>query len=130
MILVDTSVWIDYFRNSATRETALLDELLQKDRLATGDLIITELYQGIKTPREIKLLNEPTASLEYFDLCGRDIALKAAENYRYLRKKGQTVRKTIDVIIATFCIENHIKLIHADRDFTPFEELLGLQALH
>lgn len=129
MVLVDTSVWIDYFRGTETRQVSLLDDLLAKDRIIIGDLIITELMQGFRYQRELNAISEVVELLEYRDLVGREIAEKSAENYRYLRKRGATVRKTIDVIIGTFCIENGIYLLYDDRDFTQMESHLGLKVI-
>jgi predicted nucleic acid-binding protein len=129
MVLADTSVWIDYFRGVYSPQTNKLDELLEDDRIATGDLIIAELMQGFRTKSQIATAQQIISRLEYFDLVGKDIAFKAAENYRLLRKEGITIRKTIDVIIGTFCIENNFKLLHTDRDFEPMSEYLGLVEL-
>ena len=129
MVLVDTSVWIDYFRGRNSPQTNKLDELLDDERIATGDLIIAELMQGFRTKSQIVAAQNIISRLEYFDLVGKDIAFKAAENYRLLRKEGISIRKTIDIVIGTFCIENNFKLLHADRDFEPMTEYLGLVAL-
>lgn len=129
MVLVDTSVWIDYFRGTETPQVFLLDGILGRDRIIIGDLIITELMQGFRYKKELAAISEIVNLLEYKDLVGREIAEKSAENYMYLRKKGATVRKTIDVIIGTFCIENEIFLLHDDRDFTPMEKHLGLKVI-
>ncbi len=129
MILVDSSVWIDYFRGKATRQTELLEHYLTRERLATGDLILAEVFQGIQSKQELALVEEYFQLLLYFDMVGKKIALKAAENNRLLRQKGYTVRKTIDVLIGTFCIENSISLLHNDRDFEPMELMLGLSAV-
>ena len=129
MVLVDTSVWIDYFLAKSNRQTIALDNLFDTERICIGDLIITELMQGFKTKREISIANQIISRLEYYDLVGKDIAFKAAENYRNLRQNGITIRKTIDVIIGTFCIENQIKLLHNDRDFDPLVKLIGLEIL-
>ncbi len=129
MVLVDTSVWIDYFRGTETPQVFLLDGMLARDRIIIGDLIITELMQGFRYKKELAAISEIVNLLEYRDLVGREIAEKSAENYRYLRKKGATVRKTFDVIIGTFCIENDIYLLHDDRDFTPMEKYLGLKVI-
>jgi len=126
MVLADTSIWIDFFRGIDSRETDLLNSLLDEERIATGDLIIAELMQGFTTKSQISAATKIIQHLEYFDLVGRDISFKATENYRLLRKKGITIRKTIDTIIATFCIENKIKLLHNDRDYDPFGKYLGL----
>ncbi len=127
MIVADTSVWIDYFNGIDALHTQLLDHELLKNRIVTGDLIITELLQGFRTEKDYALAKEIMNALEYHDFVGRDIAFKAAQNFRKLRKKGITVRKTIDVIIATFCIENNFELIHNDRDFDPMEKHLKLK---
>jgi predicted nucleic acid-binding protein len=129
MILVDTSVWIDYFSGKETQQVFLLDDLLKEDRIIIGDLILTELLQGFRYKRDLIAISEVVKLLEYRDLVGKEIAEKSAENYRYLRRKGATVRKTIDVIIGTFCIENGINLLHADRDFDPMEKHLGLKVI-
>ncbi|MBN1600309.1 MAG: PIN domain nuclease [Chitinispirillaceae bacterium] len=126
MVLVDTSVWIDYFRGVDSPQANRLDLLLDEERVVTGDLIIAELMQGFRTKAQITIAHKIISSLEYYNLVGKEIALKAAENYRFLRKQGITIRKTIDVIIGTFCIENGIKLLHCDHDFQPMETYLNL----
>jgi len=127
MIVVDTSAWIDYFRGIVAPHTDTLDSQLQTNRIIIGDLIIIELLQGFKTKKEYDQARKLIEKLEYRDLVGRTIALQSAENFRILRSKGITVRKTIDVIIATFCIENGFQIIHNDRDFDPMEKYLGLK---
>jgi predicted nucleic acid-binding protein len=127
MVLVDTSVWIDYFRGIESRHTRMLDQCLDENRVATGDLIIIELLQGFKSKWQIEAAHQIISRLEYYDLVGRDIAYRATENYRVLRDKGITVRKTIDTIIGTFCIVNQMKLLHNDRDFDPMTKYLGLK---
>lgn len=129
MVLVDTSAWIDYFRGVDARHTRRLDECLGADRVATGDLIIAELMQGFRTKHELTAAREIIARLEYFDMAGKEVAYKAAENYRFLRAKGITVRKTMDMLIGTFCIERGIALLHNDRDFDPMERHLGLRVV-
>lgn len=119
MIVVDTSVWIDYVNGVATAQTDLLDIELQRSRIVVGDLIITEFLQGFRDDKQFHEAKNLMDSLEYHDFVGKSIAEKAAENFRTLRKNGITVRKTIDVLIATFCIENGFELIHSDRDFDP-----------
>jgi predicted nucleic acid-binding protein len=126
MVIADTSIWIDYFRGVESRETDLLNTLLDEERIATGDLIIAELMQGFRTKSQITTATQIINRLEYYDLCGREISYKAAENYRLLRKKGVTVRKTIDTLIGTFCIEKNFKLLHNDRYFDPMAQFLGL----
>ncbi|MGO8694993.1 MAG: PIN domain nuclease [Rectinemataceae bacterium] len=127
MIIADTSAWIDYFRGLSAPHTDLLDFELSRNRIATGDLIIAEFLQGFRNEgdyQEAKLLME---SLEYYDLVGKNIAVAASRNFLTLRREGITVRKTIDVLIATFCTENDLELIHNDRDFDQIEEKLGLR---
>jgi predicted nucleic acid-binding protein len=129
MIVADTSVWIDYFRGVAAPHTDLLDRALSESRIIIGDLILAELLQGFSSEREFQIAKQLMDGLEYRDFVGRDMAMAAAQNYRALRRQGITVRKTIDVLIATFCIENGFGLIHNDRDFEPMEQLLGLRVL-
>ena len=126
MIVADTSVWIDYVRGLDARHTNILDYELLYNRVITGDIIIAEFLQGFREDKDFLEAKKIMDSLEYRDFPGKEIALHAAENFRTLRKKGITVRKTIDVIIATFCIENGFELIHNDHDFDPMEEHLGL----
>ncbi len=127
MIVVDTSVWIDYVNGIITPQTNLLDIELENSRIVTGDLIITEFLQGFRDDKQYYEAKELMESLDYCDFVGKEIAIKAAENFRKLRKKGITVRKTIDVLIATFCVENGYELIHNDKDFDQMEEILGLR---
>lgn len=127
MILVDSSVWIDYFRGAATPQTDKLDGLLGSEPIATGDLILAEVLQGFASDRDFNLARKLMTSLVVVDLAGRDIAVLAAKNFRALRARGVTVRKTIDTIIATRCIENRMALLYSDRDFDPFVEHLGLR---
>ncbi len=126
MIVADTSVWIDYAKGIDAPHTNILDYELIYNRVVTGDIIMVEFLQGFKNDREYLIAKQIMDSLEYRDFLGKEIAIQAANNYRKLRKQGITVRKTIDVIIATFCVENRFPLIHNDRDFDPMEEILGL----
>ena len=127
MIVADTSAWIDYVRGIDAPHTNLLDYELDHSRIVTGDLIIAEFLQGFRYEEDYQKAKQIMESLEYHDFVGKDIALRAARNYRKLRNSGTTVRKTIDVIIATFCIENDFDLLHNDRDFDPMESMLGLR---
>lgn len=127
MILVDSSVWIGYFRAADTPQVALLDSLLGRTRIAVGDLIAAEVLQGVHSQKEFKAVKKAFDAFTRLDLGGYDLAVKAAQNYRLLRAKGVTLRKTIDTLIATRCIEDDLTLLHADRDFAPFVEHLGLQ---
>ena len=127
MIVADTSAWIDYFKGVSAPHTDILDLELSRNRIVTGDLIIAEFLQGFREERDYQEAKRIMDSLEYRDMVGKDIALAASQNYRLLRKSGITIRKTIDVIIATFCIENDFELIHNDRDFDGIEQQLGLR---
>ena len=126
MILVDSSVWIDYFNGAANTQTDQLDQLLGKEPVAAGDLILTEVLQGFRHDREYQIAKTLFADVETIDMLGRDIAIKSADNFRALRKRGITVRKTADVIIATFCIERGLPLLFSDKDFKPFVNHFGL----
>jgi predicted nucleic acid-binding protein len=110
-----------------TPQTNILDIELENRRVATGDLIMAEFLQGFREDKQFQEAKKLMDSLEYHDFVGREIAISAAQNFRKLRKKGITIRKTIDVLIATFCIEYGFELLHNDRDFDPMEEVLGLR---
>ena len=127
MVLVDTSVWVDYFNGVGTPESNVLDRLVGSGYLLTGDLIHAELLQGFIRDAEYRRAQDLLAAIPYADLVGREVALATAENYRRLRARGITIRKTIDVIIGTFCILHDHELLHADRDFDPMEKYLDLR---
>ncbi len=127
MILVDSSVWIDYFKGTITVQTGTLDNLLGQQPLAIGDLILTEVLQGFDNERDFKDAMEMLTSLLVVELGGQEIAIQAAKNFRALRRLGVTVRKTINTVIATRCIESGYDLLHNDRDFDPFAKHLGLR---
>jgi hypothetical protein len=127
LILVDSSVWIDYFQGKITAQTEKLDSLLGQELLAIGDLILTEVLQGFRNERDFNDARKMLTSLIVVVLGGKEIAIQAAENFRALRKFGVTVRKTIDTVIATRCIESGYDLLHDDRDFDPFAKHLGLR---
>ena len=129
MIVADTSVWIDYVNGVFSEQTDMLDRELGQNRIATGDLIIVEFLQGFRNEKQYQIAKNMMDSLEYHDFVGREVAVKAAQNFRKLRKQGITVRKTIDVLIATFCIEHGFVLLHNDRDLDPMESILGLQVM-
>lgn len=129
MVLVDTSVWVDYFNGVESWQADHLDRLLGSGLVLIGDLILAELLQGFAKDADRNRARTLLSDLEYADLVGRDVALAAAENYRKLRRRGVTVRKTIDVVIGTFCIVNGHELLHADRDFDPMERYLGLRVV-
>jgi len=126
MILVDSSVWIDYFNGNDTTETKKLDLYLGVQPIAIGDIILIEVLQGFKYDQDYQTAKNLLTSLTIYNLLGVELAIKSAENYRFLRKKGVTIRKTNDVIIATFCIENNLLLLFTDRDFKPFVTHLNL----
>jgi predicted nucleic acid-binding protein len=129
MILVDTSVLIDYFKGIETQETNLLDKALSNDSVAIGDLILLEILQGFRSDKDYDTAKEHLQVLPQFSMLSQEIAINAAENYRMLRKRGITIRKTADVIIATFCINKSIPLLFADKDFIPFTKHLKLQSV-
>nr|WP_297459503.1 PIN domain nuclease [uncultured Halomonas sp.] len=128
MTLVDSSVWIDYFRGTATPQTDKLDLLLGSEPIVTGDLVLTEVLQGFGSDHDFNQAKRLLTSLAVIDLGGRDIAIQAARNFRTLRALGITVRKTIDTVIATRCIESGYALLYSDRDFDPFVARLGLRS--
>ena len=130
MIVVDTTVWIDYLQGVQNRETDWLDSELDRQRLALTDLILCEVLQGVSDERKAKEVEELLLKFEVFANGGVALAREAARNYRTLRKRGHTVRKTIDCLIATFCLEAGHSLLHRDRDFDPFERFLELSVVH
>jgi predicted nucleic acid-binding protein len=129
MVLIDSSVWINYFNGKITWQTEILDQMLLQIPVLTGDLILTEVLQGFRSNKDFRKAKEIMNILPCKEMVGTNIAIQSAENYRKLRKKGVTVRKTIDVIIGTFCIEENIPLLHDDKDFAPMEEYLGLKTI-
>ena len=126
MILVDSSVWIDYFRGQSSAQTDRLDELLSQQPILIGDIILTEVLQGFTSDSDFNKALRMLAALELIEIGGREVAIQAARNYRLLRARGVTVRKTIDTLIATRCMEDGISLLFSDRDFQPFVDHLGL----
>lgn len=129
MVVVDTTVWIDYFRGSVTRETEWLDRELQRQRLGLTDLILCEVLQGIRSPRAFAQVRRDLLMFEVIESGGIETAVAAAQNYQSLRRQGYTIRKTLDCLIATVCLRKRLKLLHRDRDFDPFEKLLGLEVV-
>lgn len=129
MILVDSSVWVDYFRGVDSAPVEKLDLLLGSEPLAIGDLILTEVLQGFTAERDFMTAKRLLMSLHVVEIGGADIAIQAALNFRALRALGITVRKTIDTLIATRCIESSYTLLHSDRDFEPFAQHLGLRVV-
>lgn len=126
MILVGSSVWIDYFRGVDTREADILDRTLGVRQLAVGDSILTEVLQGFRAGGDYRTAKGLMENLTVFDMLGRDMAVKSAENFRRLCKTGITIRKTAAVIIASFCIDRSLPLLFSDKDFKPFVQHLGL----
>lgn len=127
MIFVDSSVWIAYFNGIDSEPTKRLDAALDTTRIVVGDLVLTEVLQGFHADRDFRRARALMLHLDVRSVLNPALALRAAEHYRFLRKRGVTVRKTIDTVIATYCIEENLPLLHDDKDFLPFEQHLGLQ---
>jgi predicted nucleic acid-binding protein len=130
VVVVDTTVWIDYLRGVENPETDWLDAQLDRQRLALTDIILCEVLQGVRDDDTAGNVETLLLKFEVFESGGVTLARESARNYRALRKRGQTVRKTIDCLIATFCLREGHSLLHRDRDFDPFEEFLGLSVVH
>ena len=126
MIMVDSSVWIDYFTGVVSKQTDTLDKTLGQEPVAVGDLILTEVLQGFRRDQDYETARALFDDLTVFEMLGKKMAIKSAENFRVLRKRGITVRKTADVIIASFCIDRKLSLLFSDKDFKPFVKYLGL----
>jgi len=129
MIFVDSSVWIDYFNGKKTSQTDWLDSILGDTPVIMGDLIMTEVLQGFQNDKDFRVARDILLGMPFMAMGGKVIALESAMNYRLLRKKGVTVRKTIDVMIGTFCIHYRLPLLHDDRDFDPIVKFLGLKTI-
>jgi len=127
VIFVDSSVWIDFFRGIATAQADRLDALLGQEEVVVGDLVLAEVLQGFEAERDFRTALRLFEPLTLVAVGGRETAIAAARNFRALRGKGATVRKTIDTLIATWCIDHDVALLHSDRDFDPFVEHLGLR---
>ena len=130
MVIVDTTVWIDYLNGTATPEAEWLDREADRQRLGILDLCVCEILQGLSDDSEAARVLRQLRRFEIFQTGGIELATEAARNYRQLRQRGRTVRRTIDCLIATFCLREGHALLHADRDFDSFEERLGLQVVH
>ena len=126
--MVDSSVWIDYFSGNDNRTSNQLDQWLGVRPIAIGDLILAEVLQGFRKDRDYIIAKSLLTELTVYDLLGQRMAVRCAENFRTLRKKGITIRKTADVIIASFCIDVNIPLLFSDKEFRPFVRHLGLIA--
>ena len=130
MVIVDTTVWIDYLGGVANKETAWLEHALPRERLGLTDMILSEVLQGIRDESDFKRVRDDLMKFQIFAAGGSDLAIAAALNYRTLRQRGFAIRKTIDCWIATFCLLSGHKLLHRDRDFDVFEKVLRLQVIH
>jgi predicted nucleic acid-binding protein len=130
VVIVDSTVWVDYFQGASNPETNWLEAELDRRRLALTDVILCEVVQGVRDDFIAKDVERRLLKLEVFAAGGVDLAREAAQNYRALRSRGHTVRKTIDCLIATFCLREQHALLHRDRDFEPFEKFLGLSVVH
>ena len=130
MILVDSSVWIDFFNGVTSAEADKLNEVLGLEEIIIGDLILTEVLQGFRSDYDYRAAKKTLTSLSVHELLGQEMAVKSANNFRKLRKKGITIRKTADVIIATYCIENKIPLLFSDKDFLPFVDNFRLKSAY
>ncbi len=127
--IIDTTVWIDFFRNEKTEQSDLLEVVVRRGDAALGDLIVSEILQGVDSDKEFRSLKRHFSNFEIYPMLGRRNAVQSAVNYRKLRTKGFTIRKIVDCWIATFCIERGFALLHNDRDFDPFEQHLKLKVL-
>lgn len=129
MIMVDSSVWVDFFGDTTTLEVDTLASHIRHGRVLMGDLVLAEVLQGIRSDREFRFVQRSLSVLDTVQVVTPALAVASARNYRSLRGLGITVRKTIDCLIATWCIEHGVPLLFSDRDYEPFVEHLGLQAL-
>jgi predicted nucleic acid-binding protein len=130
VVIVDTTVWVDYFRGFGNPETDWLDWELNRQRLGITDMILCEVLQGVRDASTAADVERRLLKLEVFDAGGVELAREGARNYRLLRSRGHTVRKTVDCLIATFCIRERHSLLHRDRDFDPFKTGLDLSVVH
>ena len=129
MVIIDTSVWIDYLGGHVTPQGVWLETQMTRQRLGITDLILSEVLQGIRDDKAFRLTLQELSAYQVFSMGGADLAIAAAQNFRLLRARGYTVRKTIDCWIATFCLLNDHALLHNDKDFQPFEQVLGLMII-
>jgi len=127
VILVDTSVWIDYFNGIENKQTESLDQILSEQSVLLGDIILTEILQGFDSDKEFRLAKQALDPLDCIHLGGKSLAIKAASNFRFLRSKGVTIRKTVDMLIGSWCIEHEVELLHNDKDFDQIATQLPLQ---
>jgi predicted nucleic acid-binding protein len=130
MVIVDTTVWVDYLRGNSNKETDYFDREVGRQRFALTDLILCETLQGVGDDQAFRQVLREFRNFELLETGGAELAIEAARNFRFLRLRGQTVRKTIDCLIATFCLLHGHSLLHRDRDFDQFERFLGLVVVH
>ena len=130
MVIVDTTVWIDYLRGLQNAETNYFDRELGRQRFGLMDLTLCEILQGLKDEHASNRVLRELRRFELFESGGEELAVAAARNFRNLRRQGHTVRKTIDCLIATCCLRHGHSLLHRDRDFDSFEKILGLVVIH
>jgi len=130
VVIVDTTVWVDYFHGTSNAETEWLEAELDRQRLGLTDIILCEVLQGVRDEKTAVAVEGQLLKLHVFESGGLDLAREAARNYRLLRSRGYTVRKTIDCLIATFCLRERHSLLHRDQDFDPFEKFLDLPVVH
>jgi predicted nucleic acid-binding protein len=127
VIFLDSTVLIDYFNGKNNWQVDVLDSILGKELVVIGDYVLTEVLQGFRSDKEYQKAKTILLTFPCFDIGGKEIAIQSAKNYRIIRKKCVTIRKTIDTFIATFCIENNFTLLHNDKDFEPFVKYLKLK---
>jgi predicted nucleic acid-binding protein len=130
MVIIDTTVWIDYLRGNITKETSWFESELKRQRLGLTDLNLCEVLQGVADESMARQVLRELSLFEIYDTGGKELAVAAARNFRLLRQRGRTVRKTIDGLIATFCLKQGFSLLHCDRDYDHFETILGLSVIH
>ena len=130
MVIIDTTVWIDYLRGNITKETSWFESELKRQRLGLTDLNLCEVLQGVTDESMARQVLRELSLFEIYDTGGKELAVAAARNFRLLRQRGRTVRKTIDGLIATFCLKQGFSLLHCDRDYDHFETILGLSVIH
>ena len=130
MVIIDTTVWIDYLRGIVSKETAWFESELKRQRFGLTDLILCEILQGVPDENTARRVLRELSLFEIYNTGGEDMAVAAARNFRLLRQRGRTVRRTIDGLIATFCLRQGFSLLHCDRDYNHFETILGLSVIH
>jgi predicted nucleic acid-binding protein len=130
MVIIDSTVWIDYLRGIVSKETAWFESELKRQRFGLTDLILCEILQGVPDENIARQVLRELSLFQIYDTGGEEMAVAAARNFRLLRQRGRTVRKTIDGLIATFCLRQDFSLLHCDRDYNHFEAVLGLSVIH